>query len=171
VLYGGLAERDRLLLRFLRESVTGHEPCLYVLAQQRGCCVSSTLVGDRIGDRPLPAIDPDHRPFPLGLQVTNPVTEVLRGWSATVFDDSGCSAARAVVDMSGIHPESPHLYDAPGEHGRGVTAWATSRQQLALSLYNLEVIDAGAVYFLAKTHRKVWMGGLLIENPYATSAA
>jgi hypothetical protein len=50
-----------------------------------------------------------------------------------------------------------------------VSAWAESRHQIALSLYDLAVGAAEVVLSMVKTHHKVWMGGTMIANPYARS--
>jgi hypothetical protein len=48
-----------------------------------------------------------------------------------------------------------------------VSAWAESRRQIALSFYDLADGAAEVVLSAIKTHHKVWMGGTMIENPYA----
>jgi hypothetical protein len=168
VLYQGRIDWEDLLLPFLREGVTSGHPCLVVVAQPGGCRVVSTLTDDRVGNELVPRLDFDHGAVPSGAYVSSPISQVLHSWSTSVFDDLGWSAARAILCLGDAPTRDVDADEThPTDTARAVSAWAESRRQIALSFYDLADGAAEVVLSAIKTHHKVWMGGTMIENPYA----
>jgi hypothetical protein len=168
--YRGLAERDEILLPYLRAGLHAEEKCICIIDASE-----PSVVLDRIGD----GIDVDGCVASGQLEVRTSdetyfrtggfsIAEMVEFWDAAVggaITGGRFSCSRAVGEMSWA------LRDAPGvdllvDYESEINRFAPQYPQLLLCLYDLERFGGEIVVELLKTHPKMLVSGMVLENPY-----
>jgi hypothetical protein len=93
--------------------------------------------------------------------------EVIGAWKAAISDAMYAGQfdlVRAVETWSrrGVLPDMAELLMLESEMNRYLPLYP----QVIVCLYDIERFGSGALYNLVMTHRRMLMGGMLIENPY-----
>ncbi len=166
--YFGSAERDEILLPFLREGVRQGDKCIGVVD-----AVEPTEVAGALG------VDAEEAIRSGQLELFRSKDAYLRtqrfdpGAMVDFFDDAvgpamrsgryGC--ARVVGEMSWS------LRDVPGaddliEYESEVNDFVPRYAQVVLCLYDLERFGGGLVPDLLRTHPKILLGGLVLDSPH-----
>lgn len=173
--YYGDEERDALLLPFLRGGLESGNKCLAV--------VDSTPVEQVIANVTA-GLDADALLASGQLQLYGSAQTYLRGgvfdpdamiafWEQLAADNSAAPAfgfARVVGEMSWLE-RAP----APREDVLQYEAWADGFaarfEHAILCLYDLRRLGSGILLDLMRTHPKLLLGGLVLENPHHVATA
>lgn len=173
-LYLGEAARDDLVLAFLRHGLASGDKCICIIEDANQQAVLARLEAEP-GGRPhtLPGqfdlVTPQES-YLKPVRFTS--VDVLRFWTSWVTEALGgqkFAAARVTGDTTWIlgAPESTFrdFMGYESELNRFVAEHAVS----VLCLYDLEALGGGILVDLLKTHPKLLLGGMLLENPHALS--
>ncbi|MFD5393170.1 MEDS domain-containing protein [Streptomyces sp. NPDC127097] len=169
-LYRGRAERDQLMIPFLAEGLSAGHICLLLGAEGDGCTFRDVLASH------APAVAPGGN----SLQIRGP-NEYLRdgtfdgdralarlsAWSDEMFPSGNDTCARLVADMSWAQPlVQPAFVQGLVRYEMHVTRWLRSYPQVGMCMYDLETFHSDLIVPLIKAHPKVWLKGMIMENPY-----
>lgn len=170
--YRGKAQRDEILVPFLREGLLAGDKCVCVMDDPHTSCVLGPLSADfdvevaqHTGQFELLGSDTAY--LPGGAFVPD---RMLGFWEAG-FDGAmlrdGYGFVRAVGEMTWALRDLPgvqHLVTYEGRLNRFIPRYP---QAVLLCLYDLERFTDGEVLMgLLRTHPKVLMSGQLLENPW-----
>jgi hypothetical protein len=156
--YRSGGERDRLMAAYLRDGLqTGHT-CLCVASAPERAAVLSAL-----RDTDVSRLDVNDDPAPIPrTEARTPAMRLIADWSRATFERADCAFARVIADMSWVLPEST---DDVGRYEASATTLARSYPQSCVCLYDMRRVD-DVIYELISMHTEVWMGGVILENPY-----
>jgi hypothetical protein len=159
VFYRSDGERHRLLAAYLRDGLQIGHICLCVAGAPETAAVLSALRGTDVSRLDVN----DHRPtIPRSGARTPPTTGHIADWSRATFEREDCTFARVVADMSWVLPRSA---DDVARYEANATTLARSYPQCCVCLYDLHRVD-DVIYELIRLHTQVWVGGVMLENPY-----
>ncbi len=171
-LYSGDRERDEILVPFLEAGLRAGDKCI--------CVVDGAEPLEVIG-----ALDPDvdarARADRAQLDVMRASDTYLRSgsfsaaeiiglWKMTISEamyDGRFDMVRAVETWSqrDVIPEPGELLSLESEMNRFVPLYP----QVILCLYDVGSFGGGIVVDLLRTHPKVLLGGMILDNPYYTT--
>jgi bifunctional DNA-binding transcriptional regulator/antitoxin component of YhaV-PrlF toxin-antitoxin module len=174
-IYYGEQERDELLLPFLRAGLRAGDKCVAVVDAD-----DPEVMVKRVGSDAGHDIDVDHCVASAQLELRASAATYLRdgkGFStedmvAFWLDNIGRAiASGAYTAGRGCGEMTWALRDAPGvEHLFGYESELNRicglHPQVILCLYDLERFGGGIMVDLLKTHPKLLLGGMLLENPH-----
>ena len=168
VFHRGRSERDALLIPFLAEGVRHGDPSLCLAADGEAETTAAQLRKAVPDGYDLVTL---REPGSGHLRTGHFDSEVLRAdlleWSDRIFADPEVTAGRMASDMSWAEPLlSPDLLDDILRSEVNVTRWVRSRPMTALCFYDLDLFGGELIVPIVKAHPQVWMGGVLVENPY-----
>jgi hypothetical protein len=173
-LYHGSEARDELLMAFLRGGLTRGEKCVCILDQDDHAGVIAMLALD---------VDVESDALTQQLEMLTPLDTYLRSaefssddmlsfWSDTVtaaLIGGQFTAARTTGDttsvLSALDGRTRDFIGYESELNRFVQ----KHPMAVMCLYDLETLDGGILIDLMKTHPKLILGGLLLENPHSLS--
>jgi hypothetical protein len=168
-LYAGREQRDKILTPFLETGLASGDKCI--------CVVDGTNPDEIVG---MLGADVDARASADSkqLEVIRSVDmylrsgafsahEVIASWKATMSDvmyDGRFGVVRAAETWSkrDVVPDPMELLLLESEMNRYLPLYP----QVILCLYDLDRFGAGIIVDLLKTHPRVLIGGLLVDNPY-----
>jgi len=168
-LYAGREQRDQILKPFLETGLASGDKCI--------CVVDGTSPDEIVG---MLGADVDARASADSkqLEVIRSVDmylrsgafsahEVIASWKATMSDvmyDGRFGVVRAAETWSkrDVVPDPMELLVLESEMNRYLPLYP----QVILCLYDLDRFGAGIIVDLLKTHPRVLIGGLLVDNPY-----
>jgi hypothetical protein len=172
-LYSGREQRDQILTPFLEAGLASGDKCI--------CVVDGTNPHDIVG---MLRADVDARAAADSKQlevIRSPdmylrsgafsAYEVIASWKATMSDvmyDGRFGVVRAVETWSrrDVVPDPMELLLLESEMNQYLPLYP----QVILCLYDLDRFGGGIIVDLLKTHPRVLMGGLLVDNPYHQSS-
>jgi hypothetical protein len=173
-MYFGNRERDEILMPFLRAGLGAGHKCLAV--------VDTYAPGEVVAALGSGEIDVDKCVASEQLQVLPASEAYLRtGGFATKdmieFFDNAVSAATSTdgYEMARVTGETTWLFgEPPGadefiDYESELNNFMPRYPQIVLCLYDLERFGGGMVVDLMKTHPKLILGGMLIDNPHYMS--
>ncbi|MDT7706196.1 MAG: hypothetical protein QOG20_1803 [Pseudonocardiales bacterium] len=165
-LYRGRDERDRLMMPFLRAGLREGDACLCLATDGESVELRSVLGRDHEVSK-LIVTEPRNAYLRTGAFSGEPMLEFLREWSRSCFEEDGRKFARLAADMSWALPlvSDPFLEDLTAYEARA-TVWARSYPQSCVCMYDLDRFGGNAVFSVMRAHPKVWMSGVILENPY-----
>jgi hypothetical protein len=69
--------------------------------------------------------------------------------------------------MSSVLPRvsGGSIDDLAGNEAR-VARWSRAYPQIGVFFYDLNTLGGGAVVSMVSSHRRLWMGGVVVDNPY-----
>jgi hypothetical protein len=161
--YRGPAERDRLMSGFLRDGLQPGHACLCVsgddASQDMLAALADTDTSRLDSTRSRLAHPPsDAEP--------DPVLTMIGDWSRATSERADCSFARVVTDMTWALPDGAQVSaDNIASYEASATTWTTSYPQSCVCLYDLDRFGS-VVLAVIKAHPRVWMSGVMLENPY-----
>ncbi|MFC4607586.1 MEDS domain-containing protein [Streptomyces maoxianensis] len=170
-LYRGRAEREQLLTPFIADGLREGHSCLLLAADGEGRALRDVLAAN------APAVGPDSD----GLQIMGPkesyllhgtfdgdhMLDMLYAWSDSTFSAGNGTFARLAADMSWAQPlVQPAFIHELIRYEMKATRWFRSCPQVGMCLYDLELFSGDLIIPLVKAHPKVWLSGMVVENPY-----
>jgi hypothetical protein len=168
-LYMGTAERDAMLFPFVRAGLRSGDKCIAVVDDDtqavatglsHGVDISTCIESGQLEIHRSPATE-------LGLPVGRFTTgDMIRFLDETISRaTSTFRFARVVGEMTwalGDMPGFDELWLYESEFNR----YVRRHLQCGLCLYDLERFGGGILVDVLKTHPKVMLGGMVLENPH-----
>jgi len=162
-MYRGPDERDDLLMPFLRTGLDAGQTCFAAVndpdpARLRGYAendVPGKLIV-RTSDEPI--FDPD----------TFNVERIIAFWEQTVTDElaqDGVDFVRLSAEATWWLTQVPALDDLM-RYETSLKDFASRHPQSILCLYDIEALGAGVVFSAMKLHPRIWLSGLVLDNPF-----
>jgi DcmR-like sensory protein len=167
-LYAGETQRDQVILPFLEAGLRHGDKCICIVD---GVEPSEIVDGLCPGGGDWPGVDNQ-----LDVMRASDVylrsglfsaPEIISSWKAAISEvmyDGRFDVVRAVEVWSGreVVPDEEELLFLESEMNRYLPLFP----QVIVCLYDLERFGGGLVVDLLKTHPRVLLGGMLLENPY-----
>jgi hypothetical protein len=169
----GLAERDDILLPYLRQGLRDGDKCLCIVDASEPSTVISGIgdgvnVDGAVRSRQLEVLRATQAYLRTGEFSTNQMIDFFR-------ETVGAATASGGYDFARVAGETTWLFDDPPgadefvEYESELNRYTTQYPQSILCLYDLERFGGGMMVDLIKTHPKLLLGGLLIDNPHYLS--
>jgi hypothetical protein len=169
-LYRGEAQRDQILIPFLEAGLTAGDKCICVVDGSDPARIVTTL-GARVDasaaatDKQLDVVRASDMYLRSGRFSAD---EVIGAWKAAMSDvmyDGRFDVVRAVETWSrrDVVPDMQELLVLESEMNRYLPLYP----QIIMCLYDIDRFGGSIVVNLLKTHPRVLVGGLLVQNPYA----
>jgi hypothetical protein len=167
--YPTLAERDDILMPYLREGIQAGDKCIAVLDTDDVLEIDDALQAEcaRVpadGDRQL-EMKHSRDAYLRGGKFT--CDSMLDFWEASVGGAfaAGFPFARAVGEMTWALRKMPGVDELVGYEAK-LNRFLPRYPQVVLCLYELERFDGEVLVDVLKTHPKVLLGGMVLDNPY-----
>jgi hypothetical protein len=168
--YLGLAERDEVLMPYLRAGLQAGDKCICVVDATDPAAVLAHIgagidVEGCVASHQLDLRKSSEAYFPSGRFSTD---EMIAFWDESVgaaMSGGLFPFARSAGEMTWALRELPgvqELIDYESELNRFMPRYP----QTILCLYDLERFGGGMLVDLLKTHPKLLLGGLVLENPH-----
>jgi hypothetical protein len=170
----GVEERDAVLLPFLRAGLCNGEKCMCIVDATEPSAVLDQLHADLPHDADGAPAAAAQRP----LEVLRATEAYLRGGAFSTRDmiafisDSIDSASHAGYDRTRLAGETTWLFqDPPGseqfiEYESELNRFVPEHDQVVLCLYDLARFGGGMMVDLLRTHPRLLLGGMVIDNPH-----
>lgn len=167
--YRGEAERDQMLVPYLRAGLRAGDKCIGVVDSADPDEVSTALHDEARRDTEQLVLYRSDESYLLGGQFSP--EDMLAFWesgAAAALSDEGYPFLRAVGEMTWA------LRDLPGveqfvAYEAALNRFLPRYPQTILCLYDLERFTDGEVLIdILRTHPKVLMSGVVIDNPWYT---
>lgn len=169
--YRGPRERDEILVPYLREGLDAGDKCT--------CVVDSGPPADVIAALRDAGVDVERSVASGHLDVLPASSAYLRGGTFSVsrmitfWDDrvgmavekAGFSFARSVGEMTWALRDVPGT-DQLAEYESELNDFLPRHPQVILCLYDLEVFGSELILDMLKTHPKLLLGGMVLDNPH-----
>ncbi|MEU6345812.1 MEDS domain-containing protein [Streptomyces sp. NPDC046977] len=180
--YRGRAERDRLVTSFLAEGLRAEHVCTLLAAPEDARACRDALEAEvptlvRAGGR-LVVRDPQDTCLRNGVFDGDAMPASLRDWVAELLGGGGDGAAdgggrrrprllRIAVDMSWAHAlVRPGFVRELVAYETRATSWLRACPQVGVCMYDLGLFGGDLIIPMVKAHPRVWLGGMVVENPY-----
>jgi hypothetical protein len=164
VFFRGRAERDQLVKPYLRDGLAAGHVCFF-MANEGEQETFRTMITDR-ADGPLEVAGSEGYYLDRGTFQPDVLLGRLYDWSNETFARSA-GFARIGGDMAWALPLiAPDFIADLMEYEVQVTRWVRSYPQVNVCLYDLDHFGGDLVIPLVKTHAKMWLNGVLVDNPY-----
>jgi len=171
-LYSNQVQRDQIMLPFLEAGLAAGDKCICVVDGTDPNEVVAALgthadVAKFVANKQLEVIRaPDMYLRSGGFSAD----EVISSWKAAMSDvmyDGRFDVVRAVETWSrrDVVPDMDELMVLESEMNRFLPLFP----QVVVCLYDIGRFGSGIIVDLLKTHRRMLIGGMLVENPYYTS--
>ena len=165
VFYPSLAERDEILIPFLREGVAAGDKCVMIVDSDEPAAV-------------LSAFGPEVDLQQSGLEVLRSQDTyfsdgyfsgeaMLSFWDRTMSAalSEGFTFARLAGEMTWALRQLPGVSELV-EYEAQLNLLLPQYPQVALCFYELDVFSGELLVDVLKTHPKVLIGGMVLDNPY-----
>jgi hypothetical protein len=167
-LYLGSEQRDELILPYLRTGLLAGDKCICVVDGTDPADVLTALgLINHEGDRRLDVMRAADLYLRSG-QFSAP--EIISAWKAAISEamyDGAYDLVRAIQvwSLQEVTPDRRELLLLESELRRYLPLYP----QVIVCLYDLETFDGGIVVDLLKTHARVLVNRMVLENPYCLS--
>jgi hypothetical protein len=168
-LYAGRAQRDQVLIPFLEAGLAAGDKCICVVDETDPANIFTKL--GRSADTPAPAAAKQLeviRAADLYLRSGRfSADEIIGAWKAAIADamyEGRFDLVRAVETWSrrDVVPDMHELLVLESEMNRYLPLYP----QVVVCLYDIDRFGAGIIVNLLKTHPRMLVGEMLVENPY-----
>jgi hypothetical protein len=169
VFYPGLAERNEILIPYLRAGLQAGDKCVCVVDADEPDDVVSALgpdvdLGGRLGRQQLEVQRSQDTYLKGGAFSTEAMLEF---WDREVGSavEGGFSFARAAGEMTWALRQLPGVDELIGYESR-LNQFLPRYPQVILCFYELDMFSGELLVDVLKTHPKVLLGGMVLDNPY-----
>ncbi|WP_446223616.1 MEDS domain-containing protein [Nocardia sp. IBHARD005] len=168
-LYRGRDERDGLMMPFLKAGLRAGDACLCLATDGEGGELVASLSPEHDVSR-LVVTEPRDAHMRTGTFTPEPMLAFLHDWSRSAFEEDNLDFARVVADMSwGLPLVSAPFIDDLTDYETRATEWARSYPQSCVCMYDLDRFGGNVIFAVMRAHPKVWISGVVVENPYYQS--
>jgi hypothetical protein len=173
-LYLGNDARDALLFDFLRSGLARSEKCVCIIDQEDHVGVLDRLATDGDVDSYISSQQLEMlTPWEAYLRSPDFSSEdMLSFWSDSVtsaINSGHFHSARTTGDTTSVLRELGGRMDEFIGYESELNRFVQQHPVVVMCLYNLEVLGGNILVDLMKTHPKLILGGMLIENPHFLS--
>jgi hypothetical protein len=168
-MYRGNSQRDVIMYPFLEAGLAAGDKCICVVDGTDPAEIVATLStrvdrGDGAASKQLEVVRSSDMYLRSGAFSAD---EIIGAWKAAMSDvmyDGRFEVVRAVETWSRrqVVPNMAELLVLESEMNRYLPLYP----QVILCLYDIDRFGAGIVVDLLRTHPRVLVGGMLVENPY-----
>jgi MEDS: MEthanogen/methylotroph, DcmR Sensory domain len=168
--YRGLAERDRVLLPYLRVGLEAGDKCICVVDATAPDTVLATL-GSEVDVREpckrgqLDLLASRDAYFPDGGFTADAMLDFWDQSVSTALQDERFEFVRAVGEMTWSLRSIPGVGELV-RYEAVLNNFASRYPQVILCLYDIDRFSGEIIMDMLKTHPKVLLGGSIYENPY-----
>jgi hypothetical protein len=168
--YYGEEERDALLLPFLRAGLDHGDKCVAVVDSTTPREVVEQIGGSDadIASGQLEFYDSDETYLRTGTFDPDQMIAFWEGRAQAICDEGSFSFVRLLGEMSWLERVPPER-DSVVRYETWADEFVTRYPQMVLCLYDLRKLGSGVLMDLLRTHPKLLLGGLVIENPHHLS--
>ncbi|MEW6470803.1 MAG: MEDS domain-containing protein [Actinomycetota bacterium] len=166
--YRGAAERDEILIPYLREGMKAGERCVCVGDAADPDAIQAALgpeVATDASGRQLDLLAAEDVYFPEGRFCPQEMLDFLNHSGMAALADPGCPFTRLVGEMTWALRELPGVEELVGYESE-VNRLAPRYPWVLLCLYDLERFSGELLVDILKTHPRVLMFGAVLDNPY-----
>ena len=169
--YYGEDERDALLLPFLRAGLEHGDKCVAVVDSTQPDEVVERIGGtaDDVASGQLEFYDSDQTYLRTGAFDPELMIEFWEGRAREISDEGRFGFVRLLGEMSWLERVPPER-ESVVRYETWADEFVTRYPQAVLCLYDLRKLGSGVLMDLLRTHPKLLLGGLVIENPHHLSA-
>lgn len=167
--YPSLADRDEILLPYLREGLKTGDKCVCVVDTSDPEHILAALgadidLGPYLRRRQLEVRRSDETYLRDGAFSTE---RMLEFWTQSVggATSAGFGFARAVGEMTWALRQMPGVEELVGYESQ-LNRFLPRYPQVILCLYELDQFSGEVLVDVLKTHPKVLLGGMVLDNPY-----
>jgi len=167
--YPSLADRDEILVPYLKEGLKAGDKCVCVVDASDPEHVLAALgadvdLGPYLGQHQLEVQRSDETYFQGGAFSADAMLEF---WNRSVGGAmaAGFGFARAVGEMTWALRQMPGVEELVGYEAR-LNRFLPRYPQVILCLYELDQFSGEVLVDVLKTHPKVLLGGMVLDNPY-----
>jgi hypothetical protein len=167
--YPSLADRDEILVPYLNEGLKAGDKCVCVVDASAPEAVLAALgadvdLGPYLGRHQLEVQRSDETYLQGGSFSTD---AMLDFWNRSVGGAvaGGFAFARAVGEMTWALRQMPGVEELVGYESR-LNRFLPRYPQVILCLYELDQFSGEVLVDVLKTHPKVLLGGMVLDNPY-----
>jgi hypothetical protein len=167
--YRGLKERDEILIPYLREGLRAGDKCVCIVDATDPSAVLAVL-GDEIDIQDALAREQLEVQSSTDAYLRSghfSTTEMLDFWDESVSAAVGegrFGFARSVGEMTWALRDMPGVEELVGYESE-LNRFLPKHPQVILCLYDLERFSGEFLVDLVKTHPKVLLGGMVLDNP------
>jgi hypothetical protein len=168
--YYGEEERDALLLPFLRAGLRDGDKCVAVVDSTSPHDVVAQIGGTDadVASGQLEFYDSDETYLRTGTFDPDQMIAFWEGRAQAISDEGSFSFVRLLGEMSWLERVPPER-DSVVRYETWADEFVTRYPQMVLCLYDLRKLGSGVLMDLLRTHPKLLLGGLVIENPHHLS--
>ena len=166
-LHKGQAERDELLMPYLKRGVQRGDICLCVTRNGESQALTLLVAQDGVEFPALQLLEPQDTYLQSGAFEPELMLDVLDRWSQQTFAENPSGFARVAADMSWAKPFiSPAFVVDLMDFESRVTQWVRTYPQVGVCMYDLNVFGGDVIIQAIKFHPKVRLSGVVLDNPY-----
>ncbi len=173
VFHRGPAQGESLLREFLREGVQARQRVLGMVDATRIDGYRDALApqGDETGPL-LELTDPASSHLRTGRFDPDQMMGFWEEWGEANFGRDRIPFARIAADMGWACPylTAPFISDLMSYEAR-FNVWARENPQITVCLYDLDIFGGEVILPAIRVHPKMWVDGVVVENPYYLDAA
>lgn len=169
--YYGEEERDALLVPFLREGLVSGEKCVAVVDSTQPDEVIARIGGtpDSVASGQLEFYHSDETYLRTGTFDPDLMISFWEERAHLIHAEGTFSCSRLVGEMSWLERVPPPR-NSVVRYESWADGFAARYAQTVLCLYDLRRVGSGILMDLLRTHSKLLLGGLVLENPHHISA-
>ncbi|NMH96781.1 MEDS domain-containing protein [Pseudonocardia acidicola] len=177
VLYRGESQRDELMVDFLAEGVEAGHKCYCMIAPTEHGWIASA-VSERGGADAAPDDDaaeigeleftePSGSHLQTGGFASERMLKFWDDWGVRTYEQQHRTFARIGADMSWAKPLiAPDFIEDLARYESRFNLWSSHYPQVTACMYDLDKFGGEVVVPVIMVHPKVWMDGIVLENPY-----
>jgi hypothetical protein len=164
--YRGVGGRDEVLVPYLREGLRAGEKCIAVVDEDGRDDLLTTM-----------AREPESDPAQLDVRTlaeaylrtgTFVADEMIQYWNTEIPAslEAGSYATARIAGEGSWAFADPRTSEEIVRYEAALNLLATRHRQCVLCLYDLGGLTGGAVVDLMRTHPKLLLAGMVLENPH-----
>ena len=159
-----------MLLPFLREGLRDGDKCVAVVDSTRPDDLMMSIEGTQaaVASGQLELYDSDETYLRTGSFDPDVMIAFWEGRAQAISDEGRYPAVRLLGEMSWLERVPPPR-DSVVRYETWADEFITRTQQTCLCLYDLRKLGSGVLMDLLRTHPKLLLGGLVLENPHHLS--
>jgi hypothetical protein len=166
-MYRGIAERDELLGPYVSEGIQAGHTCFVAVSDEDPDLMEALGSADGPGDLIVRTVAD-----PVFSQDTFDIDEILAFWETTVSKalvDDGAPFVRLSAEATWWLTQLPSVAELMDYEAR-LNDFAARHPQSILCLYDIDDLGTGVVFDAMKVHPRIWLSGLVLENPFYAPA-
>ena len=167
--YRGRAERDEILFPYLRAGLEAGDKCTCIVDEtDPGVVVAGVNVADSISSHQLEVQRSTDTYLLDGHFSTQRMISFWETAVAEAMSNHGFHFARSVGEMTWSLRDVPGVDELAGYESE-LNRFTPRYPQVILCLYDIDQFGGSIVVDMLKTHPRVLLGGMVLENPFYLS--